>query len=35
MSGQGWRTLDVSYLAVEEIAREVMRMRGLSEHTLG
>jgi regulator of PEP synthase PpsR (kinase-PPPase family) len=25
---QGWRTIDASYLAVEEIAREVMRLMG-------
>jgi hypothetical protein len=35
MSAQGWRTLDASYLAVEEIARDVMRLRGLAEHSLG
>jgi hypothetical protein len=35
MSAQGWRTIDASYLAVEEIAREVMRLRGLSERSLG
>jgi len=35
MSGQGWRTIDASYLAVEEIAREVMRLRGLPERSLG
>ena len=35
MSERGWRTLDASYLAVEEIAREVMRLRGLAERSLG
>jgi regulator of PEP synthase PpsR (kinase-PPPase family) len=35
MSTQGWRTIDASYLAVEEIAREVMRLRGLAERSLG
>jgi len=25
----GWQTVDVSYLAIEEIAREIMRIRGL------
>lgn len=35
MSAQGWRTIDASYLAVEEIAREVMRLRGLAERSLG
>jgi len=35
MLGQGWRTIDASYLAVEEIAREVMRLRGLPERNLG
>lgn len=29
MDRQDWRTLDASYLAVEEIAREVMRLRGI------
>ncbi len=29
MDRQGWRTFDASYLAVEEIAREVMRLRGI------
>jgi len=35
MNERGWRTLDVSFLAVEEVAREVMRLRGLSERSLG
>ena len=35
MSSQGWHTLDASYMAVEEIARDVMRLRGLPERTLG
>ena len=29
MERQGWRSIDVSYMAVEEVAREVMRLRGL------
>ena len=29
MERQGWRTIEASYLAIEEIAREVMRLRGL------
>jgi regulator of PEP synthase PpsR (kinase-PPPase family) len=29
MDEQGWRSIDVSYLAIEEIAREVMALRGL------
>lgn len=29
MDAHGWRTLDASYLAVEEIARHVLEMRGL------
>jgi len=29
MDKHGWETIDASYLAIEEIAREVMRMRGL------
>jgi hypothetical protein len=29
MEAHGWRSIDVSYLAVEEIAREVMRLRKL------
>jgi regulator of PEP synthase PpsR (kinase-PPPase family) len=35
MSERGWRTIDGSYMAVEEIAREVMRLRGFAEHSLG
>jgi len=35
MSTQSWRAIDASYLAVEEIAREVMRLRGLAERSLG
>jgi regulator of PEP synthase PpsR (kinase-PPPase family) len=35
MSDHEWRTIDASYLAVEEIAREVMRLRGLPERSLG
>jgi regulator of PEP synthase PpsR (kinase-PPPase family) len=35
MTQHGWRTIDASYLAVEEIAREVMRLRGLPERSLG
>jgi regulator of PEP synthase PpsR (kinase-PPPase family) len=30
MQERGWRSFDVSYMAVEEIAREVMRLRGLT-----
>ena len=30
-----WRTIDVSYMAVEEIAREVMHLRGLPGRALG
>ncbi len=29
MDERGWRSLDASYMAVEEVAREVMAMRGL------
>ena len=29
MDAHGWRTVDASYLAVEEIARQVMALRGL------
>lgn len=29
MDEHGWRSIDVSYLAIEEIAREVMALRGL------
>ena len=29
MDRQGWRSIDVSYMAIEEIAREVMSMRDL------
>jgi hypothetical protein len=35
MSERGWRTIDGSYMAVEEIARDVMRLRGFAEHSLG
>jgi len=35
MSERGWRTIDGSYMAVEEIARDVMRLRGFVEHSLG
>jgi regulator of PEP synthase PpsR (kinase-PPPase family) len=31
VADHGWRSIDGSYLAVEEIAREVMRLRGLPE----
>lgn len=30
MESHGWQTVDASYLAVEELAREVMRLRGLT-----
>ena len=29
MKAHGWRSIDVSYMAIEEVAREVRRMRGL------
>jgi len=29
MDSRGWRSIDVSYVAVEETAREVMALRGL------
>jgi regulator of PEP synthase PpsR (kinase-PPPase family) len=35
MSSQDWHTIDASYMAVEEIARDVMRLRGLPERSLG
>lgn len=35
MSSQGWQTIDASYVAVEEIARDVMRLRGLPERSPG
>ncbi len=31
MKTHGWRSIDASYMAIEEIAREVRKMRGLSE----
>jgi regulator of PEP synthase PpsR (kinase-PPPase family) len=34
MDEHGWRSIDVSYMAVEEIAREVVKLRNLEEHTL-
>ena len=33
MEEQGWRGIDVSYMAIEEIAREVVRLRGLGGRT--
>ncbi len=30
MMAHGWRSIDASYMAIEEIAREVRKMRGLS-----
>jgi regulator of PEP synthase PpsR (kinase-PPPase family) len=30
MEQHGWRSFDASYMAIEEIAREVMRLRGLT-----
>ena len=30
MQHHGWRSFDVSYMAVEEIAREVLRLLGRS-----
>jgi regulator of PEP synthase PpsR (kinase-PPPase family) len=35
MADHGWTTIDASYMAVEEVAREVMRRRGLPERSLG
>lgn len=35
MQQHGWRSLDASYMAIEEIAREVMRLCGLPERSLG
>jgi hypothetical protein len=35
MGERGWASIDASYMAVEEIAREVMRLRGLPERSLG
>jgi regulator of PEP synthase PpsR (kinase-PPPase family) len=35
MADHGWTTIDASYMAVEEVAREVMRRRGLPERNLG
>jgi [pyruvate, water dikinase]-phosphate phosphotransferase / [pyruvate, water dikinase] kinase len=35
MNRHGWRTVDASYMAVEEIAREVMRLCDLPERSLG
>lgn len=35
MNERGWQTIDASYLAVEEIAHKVIRLRGLSESNLG
>ena len=35
MNIRGWRTIDASYRAVEEVAREVMRLRGLAMRSLG
>ena len=29
MDEHGWRSFDASYMAIEEIAKEVMRLRGL------
>lgn len=29
MAAHGWRTIDVSYMAIEEVAREVVDLRGL------
>ena len=33
MADHGWHVIDVSYLAVEETAREIMRLRGLPERS--
>lgn len=35
MADHGWARIDASYMAVEEVAREVMRRRGLPEHGVG
>ena len=34
MERHGWRSFDASYLAIEEIAREVMKMRGLKGYSM-
>jgi len=34
MEQHGWQSVDVSYLAVEEIAREVVRLAGLDDSAL-
>ena len=34
MERRGWRSFDASYLAIEEIAREVMKMRGLKGYSM-
>jgi len=34
MERHGWRSFDASYLAIEEIAREVMKMRGLRGYSM-
>jgi len=34
MSSQGWQTIDASYMAVEEIARDVMRPARPAERSL-
>ncbi len=33
MDAQGWRSIDVSYKAIEEIAKQIMRLRGFSRST--
>ncbi len=35
MDQRGWRMIDASYLAIEEVAREVMRLCELDEQNLG
>ena len=35
MEHYGWRSFDASYMAVEEIAREVLRLRGITIKPLG
>jgi regulator of PEP synthase PpsR (kinase-PPPase family) len=35
MEDHGWRMVEASYMAVEEVAREVMQLLGLAERSLG
>jgi regulator of PEP synthase PpsR (kinase-PPPase family) len=34
MDEHGWRSIDVSYMAIEEIAREVVKLRDLGDLAL-